>query len=93
MENRRSVILDAGHGGAEPGAMYQGRREKDDTLRLALAVGEKLENRGVDVMYTRTTDVYDSPLERRRLPTGQERIFLSRSIGTPCRCREREAAL
>ena len=64
MENRRSVILDAGHGGAEPGAMYQGRREKDDTLRLALAVGEKLENRGVDVMYTRTTDVYDSPLEK-----------------------------
>ena len=67
MENRRSVILDAGHGGAEPGAMYQGRREKDDTLRLALAVGEKLENRGVDVMYTRTTDVYDSPLEKAQI--------------------------
>ena len=67
MENRRSVILDAGHGGAEPGAMYQGRREKDDTLRLALAVGEKLENRGVDVMYARTTDVYDSPLEKAQI--------------------------
>ena len=91
MENRRSVILDAGHGGAEPGAMYQGRREKDDTLRLALAVGEKLENRGVDVMYTRTYTTVR--WKRRRLPTGQERIFLSRSIGTPCRCREREAAL
>ena len=46
MENRRSVILDAGHGGAEPGAMYQGRREKDDTLRLALAVRRKTGKQG-----------------------------------------------
>lgn len=64
MEKSRSVIIDAGHGGTEPGAMFEGRREKDDTLRLALAVGEILENNGVHVMYTRTTDVYDTPLEK-----------------------------
>ncbi len=40
MEQQKSVIIDAGHGGAEPGAMFEGRKEKDDTLRLAVAVGE-----------------------------------------------------
>ena len=30
----RKVIIDAGHGGAEPGAVFQGRKEKDDNLRL-----------------------------------------------------------
>ena len=39
MEQQKSVIIDAGHGGAEPGAMFEGRKEKDDTLRLAVAVG------------------------------------------------------
>ena len=51
------VIIDAGHGGeTDPGAVYQGRQEKDDNLRLALAVGEILSQNGVDVEYTRTTD-------------------------------------
>ena len=34
-----SIMMDAGHGGRDPGAVYNGRQEKDDTLRLALAVG------------------------------------------------------
>lgn len=59
-----SVMLDAGHGGTDPGAVYNGRQEKDDVLRLALAVGEILQNNGIDVEYTRTTDVYESPFEK-----------------------------
>ncbi len=59
-----SVVIDAGHGGNDLGASYQGRNEKDDNLRLALAVGRKLEENGVDVYYTRTTDVYDTPFEK-----------------------------
>ena len=46
------------------GAVYRGRREKDDTLRLTLAVGEILQENGIEVLYTRTTDVYLSPYER-----------------------------
>ena len=42
-----SVMLDAGHGGSDPGAVYNGRQEKDDTLRLTLAVGEILQNNGI----------------------------------------------
>lgn len=59
-----SIMLDAGHGGRDPGAVYNGRQEKDDTLRLTLAIGEILQNNGLDVEYTRTTDVYESPYEK-----------------------------
>ena len=59
-----SIMLDAGHGGRDPGAVYNGRREKDDTLSLTLAIGELLQERGIDVLYTRTTDIYESPIRR-----------------------------
>ena len=58
------VILDAGHGGSNPGAVYNGRQEKDDTLKLVLYIGEILEYNGVDVYYTRTTDIYESPVRK-----------------------------
>lgn len=62
-----SVVLDAGHGGSDPGAVYNGRQEKDDTLRLAKAVGAILERNGVDVSYTRTDDRYDTPLQKAQI--------------------------
>ncbi len=70
------VILDAGHGGPEPGAVYEGRNEKDDTLRLALAVGEILERNGVDVAFTRTEDVYDTPFEKAQIANREGGDFL-----------------
>lgn len=60
----RKVIIDAGHGGVEPGAVFEGRREKDDTLQLAYDVGNALECRGIQVEYTRVSDVYDTPYEK-----------------------------
>ena len=50
------VCLDAGHGGNDVGAEYNSRYEKDDNLRLTLAVGEILEENGIKVIYTRTED-------------------------------------
>ena len=58
------VVIDSGHGGANPGASYRGRQEKDDALALALAVGDILERNGIEVYYTRTTDVYESPFQK-----------------------------
>ena len=58
------IVLDAGHGGANPGATYNGRQEKDDALALTLAVGNILEANGIDVYYTRTTDIYESPYQK-----------------------------
>lgn len=59
-----TVILDAGHGGYDNGASYNGRTEKTDTLNLVLAIGDILKNNGVDVLYTRTEDIYQSPNEK-----------------------------
>ena len=61
------IVLDAGHGGTDPGAIYKERKEKDDNLALTHAVGKILEDNGVDVVYTRTEDVYQTPFEKARI--------------------------
>lgn len=62
-----TVFIDAGHGGADPGAVYQSRQEKDDNLDIALEVGRLLSEAGIDVVYSRTDDRYDSPFEKAML--------------------------
>ena len=72
------IILDAGHGGSDPGAVYNGRQEKDDVLELTLAIGEILENEGYEVVYTRTTDVYETPYEKAvKGNTSKANLFVS----------------
>ena len=70
------VIIDAGHGGMDPVAIHEGRMEKNDTLNLALAVGDILKENGVDVAYTRTDDVYDTPLEKAQIANREGGDFL-----------------
>ena len=72
------VILDAGHGGYDNGAQYDGRKEKDDNLRLTLAVGQILEQNGVPVSYTRQSDIYH--LKKQGLGMKEELIILSHFI-------------
>lgn len=63
-----TIVLDAGHGGSDLGATYEGRSEKDDTLALTLAVGNILSRfEGINVVYTRENDTYVSPAERARI--------------------------
>ncbi len=79
------IVLDAGHGGGNPGASYQGRLEKDDALALVLAVGRILEERGRDVYYTRTEDVYESPVQKAlegNAAGGDYFISIHRNAGT-----------
>ena len=59
-----TVILDAGHGGWDQGATYAFRVEKNDNLDLVLAVGEILSQNGVNVLYTRVTDIYEAPIQK-----------------------------
>lgn len=63
----KTIIIDAGHGGLDNGAMYRGRKEKDDALKLAMSLGELLEKDGYTVEYTRTDDRYQSPFEKAQL--------------------------
>lgn len=73
------IAVDAGHGGSDYGATYNGRAEKDDNLKLALAVGDILEKNGIDVVYTRTTDEYETPLKKRLMPMMLRLIILFQS--------------
>lgn len=53
------VVLDAGHGGKDYGAVYHGNIEKNIALKTMLKVGELLEKDAqVDVVYTRKSDVF-----------------------------------
>lgn len=58
------VALDAGHGGANPGAVYGERKESEDALNLVLAIGPILEAHGIHVFYTRTDDVFETPYQK-----------------------------
>lgn len=58
------IMLDYGHGGKDPGAVYKGRKEADDVLRLGQAVAKKLRLVGINIKETRTTDTFLSLEER-----------------------------
>lgn len=62
---RRVVIVDAGHGGHDPGAISSNVREKNLTLAMAKALKTELENTGRYKVYlTRDTDIF-IPLRQR----------------------------
>ena len=53
------VVLDAGHGGHDPGNLGSGYKEKDIALKIVLNIGRELEkNPNIKVVYTRKTDVF-----------------------------------
>ncbi|MDO6759305.1 N-acetylmuramoyl-L-alanine amidase [Tamlana sp. 2_MG-2023] len=53
------VVLDAGHGGHDPGNMGNGFKEKEIALKVVLRVGELLEkNPNIKVIYTRKSDKF-----------------------------------
>ncbi len=57
LPGEKIIILDAGHGGEDSGAVgIGGVLEKDLNLAVTLAVGELLEKEGYTVVYTRTED-------------------------------------
>lgn len=50
------ICIDAGHGGADPGAVNGKCQEKNAALGIALKIGDKLMQKGHKVVYTRSTD-------------------------------------
>ena len=63
------VVLDAGHGGKDPGRPTDfGYKEKDIALDIALRVGENLKRHGdIEVIYTRSTDVFIELRQRAKI--------------------------
>ncbi len=62
----KKIVLDAGHGGRDPGALGKRTNEKKLTLAITLKLGKYIEEKipGVEVVYTRTTDKFLELSER-----------------------------
>ncbi|MEA4924893.1 MAG: N-acetylmuramoyl-L-alanine amidase [Syntrophomonadaceae bacterium] len=64
-ENRDPiVVLDAGHGGSDPGASGSYLKEKDVSLAVTLKAGQLLTAKGIRVIYTRTDDTFVELIDR-----------------------------
>lgn len=60
-----TVVLDAGHGGHDPGNSYHGFVEKDIALKTTLKVGDYLKReKDIEIIYTRETDVFIKLVDR-----------------------------
>jgi N-acetylmuramoyl-L-alanine amidase len=57
---KKLVVIDAGHGGHDSGALGKKHKEKDLALEMALRLGKMINSKlpDVEVEYTRTTDVF-----------------------------------
>ena len=54
-----TIVLDAGHGGKDPGNEGNGYKEKNIALKVALIVGDELKNdKAINVIYTRSKDLF-----------------------------------
>ena len=63
-DSKKYVVIDAGHGGTDYGAIRNGINEKDITLDISKRVQNKLEKKGYVVAMTRTDDTYVSLQDR-----------------------------
>ena len=65
----QTVVIDAGHGGKDAGAVGKKGKEKDITLAVAKKVGANIKKQypDVKVYYTRTTDVFVELMERAKI--------------------------
>ncbi|MGB0430916.1 MAG: N-acetylmuramoyl-L-alanine amidase family protein [Bacteroidia bacterium] len=75
-----TVVIDAGHGGKDPGASYGGKKEKDIALKIALKVGGYINQNleGVKVIYTRKDDRFIDLWERASIANrNNAHVFIS----------------
>jgi N-acetylmuramoyl-L-alanine amidase len=84
------VVLDAGHGGKDPGRPTSyGYKEKDIALDIVLKVGKNLESvPGVSVIYTRKTDIF---LELRERATIANKADADLFVSVHCNAHDSQA--
>lgn len=82
-KHRFTLVIDAGHGGKDAGALGKRAKEKDINLNVALAFGRYVENNcpDVKVIYTRKTDVF-IPLHERAAIANKNKADVFISIHT-----------
>lgn len=60
----KKVVIDAGHGGSDPGTSGNGITEKDYTLKISQYMNQRLKDLGIESSMTRTTDETLDPSKR-----------------------------
>ncbi len=91
----KRVVIDAGHGGKDPGARGSFTTEKELTLQIATRLGKLIQDslREVEVVYTRTLDIYPSLGERHEIANkGNADLFISIHINATAGRTERIAS-
>jgi N-acetylmuramoyl-L-alanine amidase len=76
----QTIVIDAGHGGRDPGAVGKRAKEKDIALAIALKTGKYIEENipDVNVIYTRKKDVFPTLMERAEIANKAEAdLFIS----------------
>lgn len=68
----KKIVIDIGHGGTDSGAVGNGIKEKDITLKVGLEIRRLLKDYNCDVLLTREGDSY---------PTLNDRVVLSNNFG------------
>ncbi|MDR2100687.1 MAG: N-acetylmuramoyl-L-alanine amidase [Campylobacteraceae bacterium] len=75
---KKIIVIDAGHGGKDSGAVYGKYLEKDAVLQIALALGKELGDRGYTVIYTRENDKYLKLRDRTKIANDKNaNLFIS----------------
>lgn len=75
-DDRLTICIDAGHGGKDNGSNLGRRMEKDDNLKIAIAVAGYLEQQNVRVVMTRETDVFLSLQQRCQIANDEQAAYL-----------------
>ncbi len=76
----RRVVIDAGHGGHDPGTMGKKSKEKEIALSVALKLGKMIKSNfpGVEVIYTRETDIFVEVYRRAQIANEKKAdLFIS----------------
>lgn len=76
----KTIVIDAGHGGKDPGAVANNLKEKDITLSIALKLGELIKKHfsDVKVVYTRSTDEFIELFKRAKIANNAKAdLFIS----------------
>ena len=78
LNSKFTVVIDAGHGGKDPGNTGNGFIEKDIALSISLSLGKKLEENDINVIYTRKKDVFVDLFERANIANRSDaQLFIS----------------